>query len=366
MAAVAVPGAADARTDTDPCPSGAYGVYNSGKLACDGTEDVAAGGALILGPPSEQYGNLDDLPVGEELKCSPGDRIPGTDTWGYAFSYNWDWDYYVKGGSWVLWDGRIPYVWPKDGDVSGGNAGYNAFNATVDNWGTGDPIATRLFWRCETPGSSRAAARPETGDAGDDSLAGDEGENALIGMAGDDRLHGHAGDDHLHGGAGNDALFGGVHDDLIHGRRAADKAVGGNGEDDILTGRGHDIARGGPDGDQLFDDEGRDTLRGGAGNDRFSARDGDRDVIRCGRGRDIAIIDELDVATGANTVPERAAETPLAAPEDLGPAEAGPRSSRGRTRRRCRSRRRTPSGAPRGARGRGRPATSCPGRRRRR
>ena len=313
-AAAVVPGAAQARTDEDPCPSGAYGVYDSGKLACDDVAAVPAAGAMILGPPFDESPNGDDLPVSEALKCNPGDRIPGTDTWGYAFSYNWDWDYYVKGGYWVLWDGRIPYVWPKDGDVSGGNAGYNAFNATFDNWGNGEPIATRMFWHCETPGPGRALARPESGGGGEDALHGDEGENALIGMAGDDRIHGHADDDHLHGGAGNDALFGGAHDDLIHGRRAADQAVGGNGEDDILTGRGRDIARGGPDRDQLFDDEGRDTLRGGGGNDRFSARDGDRDVIRCGRGSDIAIIDALDVAIDCEYEYRSARATPSRLP----------------------------------------------------
>ena len=306
----ALPGAAHARTATDPCPSGAYGVYQAGKLACDRLTGIPAGGAVILGPPFDESPNGDDLPVSEALKCHPGDRIPGTDTWGSAFSYNWDWDYYVQGGYWVLWDGRIPYVWPKDNDVSGGNGGYNAFNATVDNWTTGDPIPTRLFWLCETPGSSRPAAKPQTGGSGDDDLRGGEGDNALLGFAGDDRLRGGPGEDHLHGGAGNDTLRGGAHDDLIHGRRQADAAVGGRGEDDILPGKGGDVARGGRDGDQLFDDEGRDTLRGGRGNDRFSARDGDRDVIRCGAGEDVAIIDREDLAIECEYAYRSPRETP--------------------------------------------------------
>ncbi|HEX2128648.1 MAG TPA: hypothetical protein VHF58_05475, partial [Solirubrobacterales bacterium] len=76
-----------------------------------------------------------------------------------------------------------------------------------------------------------------------------------------------------------------------------------------------DIARGGKDGDQLFDNEGRDTLRGGKGNDRFSARDGDRDVIRCGAGEDIAIIDSEDVAIDCEHAYRSDAETPMKLPK---------------------------------------------------
>ena len=295
-----LPGSAQARTDTDPCPSHpGTGVFNDGHLACDFLTDIPAGEGRYLGPPLTDANEDANYLPDSQLQCPLNTRIPGTGYWGSSFAYNWDWDYYVAGGSWVLWDGRISDYWPGGGTIlDTGVDGYNSFTAPFTNWGTGDPITVRLFWGCEEtkPDVGREAARPETGDAGDDGLQGNEHENALIGCAGDDRLLGRAGADHLPGGAGEDTRLAGPGDDLMHGRRGSDRVVGGGGSDDILPGRGRDVARGGKDADQLFDDEGQDLLRGGRANDRFSARDGDRDVIRCGGGEDIAIIDSEDVA----------------------------------------------------------------------
>ena len=305
-------GPAQARTDTDPCPPGTYGVYEtfSGPtLVCAGLESIPANEDRYLGVPFQDYENVDALPGSERLQCPGGTIIPGTEFW----AHGWEWDYYVEGGSWVLWDGRVSWEWPQTNRVDQKH-GYNAITAPFRNWGSPNAITARIFWRCELS-ERKAATAPELGDGSDDMLEGGGGDSVLIGSAGDDRLDGGSGDDHLHGGAGHDVAVGGAHDDLIHGRRAADTVSGGNGEDDILPGRGHDVARGGPDADQLFDDEGRDELRGGAGNDRFSSRDGDRDVIRCGRGEDIAIIDELDVAGGCEHAYRSARETPRKLPK---------------------------------------------------
>ena len=48
---------------------------------------------------------------------------------------------------------------------------------------------------------------------------------------------------------------------------------------------GYDTVTGGP---------GRDRLSGGPGRDRLKARDGRRDSVRCGSGRDRVIADQLD------------------------------------------------------------------------
>jgi Ca2+-binding RTX toxin-like protein len=228
----------------------------------------------------------------------------------------------VNLGSYVLWTGAVPYTWPYSNHIGppypGGYGGYTALAAKVKNWHPWATIPARVFWTCaphESSTSSRASARLEAGDGGDDDLQGDEGDNALAGLGGDDRLSGGAGDDHLHGGGGEDALLGGADDDLIHGRLHDDEAVGGSGSDDLLTGAGHDVARGGSGGDQLFDDEGRDRLLGGPGNDRFSAHDGDRDVIRCGGGEDIALIDRFDEVTGCEHAYRSEREAPERLPE---------------------------------------------------
>jgi Tol biopolymer transport system component len=47
---------------------------------------------------------------------------------------------------------------------------------------------------------------------------------------------------------------------------------------------------------------GRDVLQGGAGNDVLRARDGQRDIVECGPGRDVAIVDRRDVVRACERV----------------------------------------------------------------
>jgi hypothetical protein len=98
---------------------------------------------------------------------------------------------------------------------------------------------------------------------------GTSGADVLIGTAHADRLSGHAGDDLLRGGAGNDRLFGGA------------------GNDRLIGGRGHNVYSGG---------NGRDTIR---------ARNGVRDRIDCGAGKDVAMVDRHDRVTGCEALRRR-------------------------------------------------------------
>lgn len=64
--------------------------------------------------------------------------------------------------------------------------------------------------------------------------------------------------------------------------------IDGRGGNDRLFGRGgNDRITGGP---------GRDVIDSGPGNDRVLARDGARDAIRCGTGRDTVVADRVDTA----------------------------------------------------------------------
>jgi len=95
------------------------------------------------------------------------------------------------------------------------------------------------------------------------------------------------------GTARNDRLVGTVADDLIYGR-------GGN---DVLLGvRGNDVLFGGPGNDVLDGGVGADRLFGAAGNDTLKARDGKRDVVDCGSGRDSAFVDRFDRVSGCERV----------------------------------------------------------------
>jgi hypothetical protein len=166
-----------------------------------------------------------------------------------------------------------------------------------------------------------------SGGPGDDSLSGGDGRDALRGGGGTDHLSGDAGDDELHGEADADELSGGPGADVVDGGMGEDLADysaaaavevsldglpndGERGEDwvqqveDVRGGTGNDTLLGdaavnrldGGGGDDLIEGgAGRDVLSGGAGLDAVRARDGVRDAIACGAGRDVAVVDEVDI-----------------------------------------------------------------------
>ena len=121
----------------------------------------------------------------------------------------------------------------------------------------------------ENPGNPDSPEPPELAEscaeapgieltAGDDRFAGTPGSDKVRARQGDDRLRGAAGDDCLFGQGGGDRLVGGP---------------------------------------------GSDHLAGGAGRDRINAADGEADLVRCGKGRDRAVVDpKLDRARGCERV----------------------------------------------------------------
>ena len=124
----------------------------------------------------------------------------------------------------------------------------------------------------------------------------------FVGGAGNDVLHGTAFPDFLRGLAGNDHLFGGAGSDRIEGNSGNDVIVAGAGNDAVFGGPGNDRILGGPGNDLLTGGPGHDTILGGPGNDRIEARDGVRDVVDCGPGRDVAEVDRIDVVRHCETV----------------------------------------------------------------
>jgi hemolysin type calcium-binding protein len=89
--------------------------------------------------------------------------------------------------------------------------------------------------------------------------------------------------------------------------------VSGGGEADVISARGgdgfigpyrrwlaafglpgDDLLSGGPRSDYLRGGPGHDTMKGDGGRDFLAARDHTRDVVRCGRGRDLAKVDPID------------------------------------------------------------------------
>ena len=152
------------------------------------------------------------------------------------------------------------------------------------------------------------------GGSGRDQIEGGPLADRLFGGSGNDNLFGGgSGNDLIRGGSGNDFISGGGRDkisgdsgrDQIVGIAGSDRISGGSGNDFINGGgrfsRGDraDRISGGAGNDKLVDyQSGKETtgdrFSGGPGNDKINDRDGNRDYIDCGRGRDDAYVDRKD------------------------------------------------------------------------
>jgi Ca2+-binding RTX toxin-like protein len=82
--------------------------------------------------------------------------------------------------------------------------------------------------------------------------------------------------DRLAGTPKRDVLEGRMGDDRLSGKSGRDILVGGGGADKLLGGPAYDL------------------LRGGGGDDVINARDGEPDLIICGRGVDRAVVDAVE------------------------------------------------------------------------
>jgi Ca2+-binding RTX toxin-like protein len=143
------------------------------------------------------------------------------------------------------------------------------------------------------PGVDRLSGGPgndvHDGGADRDRLDGDGGNDRLIGGPGTDGMTGRSGDDSLSGGSGGDRVVGAAGNDRLAGDGGDDSISGGAGRDRLFGGRGADRLLGGP---------GPNRYSGGPGNDVIDARNGVRERVSCGSGRDRARVDRRDRVRG--------------------------------------------------------------------
>ena len=142
------------------------------------------------------------------------------------------------------------------------------------------------------------------GGPGNDGLSGNAGGDLVQGMAGDDSVFGRANDDRLSGNDGDDRVIGGEGDDRVFGREGNDRLSGNAGEDLIRGAVGNERIFGREGDDRISGNSGNDTIQANAGSDRvfgregndvIRVRDGVRDVVDCGSGRDNVAADRRDV-----------------------------------------------------------------------
>jgi Ca2+-binding RTX toxin-like protein len=133
-----------------------------------------------------------------------------------------------------------------------------------------------------------------TGTAASDAIFGFAGNDVLNGLGGNDCLNGAGGDDRLSGAGGNDRLSGGSGRDRLGGGSGRDRLSGGSANDRLSGGTGNDRLIGGGGSDRLIGGRGKNAYDGGRGNDRIRARNRRAETVRCGRGRDRAVVDARD------------------------------------------------------------------------
>lgn len=150
------------------------------------------------------------------------------------------------------------------------NVGLFVYNGVIG--GTAPPAPS------PPPPAPGACANRQVGTSANDVLRGTSFGDRILGLGGNDVISGLAGSDCLEGGSGNDRLAGGD---------GVDRLTGGAGADRITGGRG------------------ADRISGGTGNDTINARDGIRETISCGPGRDTATVDRRDRTTGCERVLRR-------------------------------------------------------------
>jgi Ca2+-binding RTX toxin-like protein len=115
-------------------------------------------------------------------------------------------------------------------------------------------------------------------------LMGTNETDKLTGDGRGDVIFGLEGDDHVQGRGGHDCLLGGPGRDLLEGEDGYDRLTGSSGGDVLV---------GGP---------GINGYDAGSGRDFVNARNGQRELVRCGSGRDRARVDRHDRVRGCERV----------------------------------------------------------------
>jgi Ca2+-binding RTX toxin-like protein len=163
---------------------------------------------------------------------------------------------------------------------------------------------------------------PCFGSSTGDRIMGTNGEDRIMARSGRDYVDARGGSDVVHGESGSDGdeyAAGGLFGDSPgatgnSGRDGNDKVYGGGGRDMLYGFGGSDMLVGGGKADYIFAAEfrtrmgrpyvvrsespGMDFVKGGLGGDHIESKDGHRDIIDCGGGKDAVWFDEgLDIVS---------------------------------------------------------------------
>lgn len=163
--------------------------------------------------------------------------------------------------------------------------GSSVRNITNSPFGESDPA-----WRpLPAEGTPPIPRDPPTcglgGGSGNDVVAGSRWPDFVETGGGNDKIRTFFGRDVILAGAGNDTIWAGDRTDFVFAEDGNDAIYGQGGRDVISGGKGNDRIVGG---------SGHDSIHGEQGDDVIFVRDGTRDEVDCGRGRDVVYADRQD------------------------------------------------------------------------
>jgi Ca2+-binding RTX toxin-like protein len=140
-------------------------------------------------------------------------------------------------------------AWDPDASTIVYSSGTDFYSVPSDGSAAPQLLTAGIGASDEPAWQSRCTIR---GTSGNDVLVGTPGADTICGFGGNDRIDGRGGPDVLLGGDGNDTLTGGSGSDLVFGGRGNDVLRGRDGLRDVLDG--------GPGRDSIVRDR-RDTVR---------------------------------------------------------------------------------------------------------
>jgi hypothetical protein len=143
---------------------------------------------------------------------------------------------------------------------------------------------------------------PPTQPAGQPSPPAAACSNLIQGTRKGNVLTGTSAGDSIKGLGGADVLSGRRGDDCLSGGSGRDRVIGGSGSDRLTGGAGNDELSGNDGADVLSAGSGRNVAWGGAGSDTIDVRNGRRDRVYCGDGRDVVRADALDTVKDCERV----------------------------------------------------------------
>jgi RTX calcium-binding nonapeptide repeat (4 copies) len=200
----------------------------------------------------------------------------------------------------------IDYVCAQNHQEDGQPTGLFTCDHVVD-----DTAGIRVLPGDPKPCFQEGANRARCGDSGAIGVPGGStgtGEEfrVFLGDRNDLFTSDNIGDIEVFGGSGNDALLGSSKPQNILPTPFSEEPGVDRGikYSEILNGqRGNDRIKGFDGADGLNGGPGRDALDGGKGNDAINAKDGRRDRrVKCGPGRDVAVIDRVDSVSGCERI----------------------------------------------------------------